>query len=213
MQALGIQWSYMKKIIVGLVGLLCIATPVFAQVVPNDTPSTQEALVTALQTVIGLLQQEVAVLTTEMAAKLQGISDNQVSIATELAAVSQQNNPVSELSATMVTPSLLLVDGRADATSTDTILGSDCQAVTHTFSLVKTDGSLSNTEVFSVVSPDGLVHDREVMNGDTSVVYTYNADQLSTVYNGGTVATGTAVFYVTSEGLRHEFDVTILPCN
>lgn len=70
-------------------GLMFMATPIYAQSVE---PTVEERYVQALQTVINLLQQQVAILV----AQLQQISDNQVAITASQTALTNQVAQIAE---------------------------------------------------------------------------------------------------------------------
>lgn len=220
----------MKKTIIPLLIAIFLVTSGVAHA--QSSNSTKDAYVSDLQQVITLLQQEV----TQLVSQLQNISNNQTAIASQLnsldqnAAVSSvpisQNLPIfgSTQSVPIVAPYpvAILVDGVEGTSTQDTILGSDCQKITHTLQLQYSDGSIKTLQPPSGIQPDDYQYDVFAVNwpdgfnrGGTYSKFLYESDVLGQNtgpdYTGRTAITsGQSTFTVSYGSLSHEFDVTII---
>lgn len=116
-------------------GLMFIATPIFAQSVPTDTPPIQDQYVQALQTLIGLLQQQVALLVEQLqkiSDNQSAISANQIALTAQVQQIAQGTQPVAPVFGSMPgqivqTPTKIIL---TDSSSQSTNYGGNCSGLT-----------------------------------------------------------------------------------
>lgn len=178
-----------------------VPTLSYAQVATTTPTDTHTQYIQALQSLITLLEQQVA----SLVAQMQSISNNQAQITAQLAQMSQVLPAPSVSPVISVVPPVILVDGSSQATTTETIVGGRCQILKHTFSIQNSDGTLQTGVYFNIIASDGKIYDRDGEGPNTSDIYAYMSPTLHFA-----TATGTAVWFVTAEGATHEFDTMII---
>lgn len=207
----------MKKTIIGLIiGVMLLPALASASTL---TTNQVNSIIAVLQ-VFGVSQQTIDIVSAELGLSTTEVSPTVIATTTDTSIPTvtwHQHAPIpfTATAGAPIFPISILVDGNANATSSDTILGNDCQSITHTLSVQYSDGSIGKGDVFTIITPDGFNHAKEGEGSGNSATFSFLSNELGqntgSNYSGlSTIMSGTTTLYVTSDGLNHEFNVTII---